>query len=366
MRGPKGLVLLLAAVAVVLWLALRLASAPSGAELTGGELLLPGLAEQVNEIAALEIIDAADGSSTFIYRDGDGNSERWRLREAEGYEADFSRIHELLAGLARARLLEPRSDRPEHHARLGVAAPVAGENSRGGSTEGSGVLLRFPGTRPGMELDGLIVGKPDPTGMGNYVRREGETQVWLADALPPLPASRHEWLERAIMDIPAADMAAVDFHPADGDPVRLRPADEEGRLWVVLDLPDDRQAAPEWILREAADGLARLNLEWVRRHEEALLPESYSQARFQTRDGLVFSLRLFRDDLGAWVHFRVEAAADQRESLAEDLTMNLQLDAMAVDGRLSPWQFALRDEDFDRLDARSETLTQPLQVAPGD
>ncbi len=287
--------------------------------------LLPGLADRINAIDALEVV-APDGSTVAtLHRE----RERWRMREKHDYEADFARIHDLLRDLARARRLEARTDKPQWYGRLGVAAP--------GEGEGSGVALRFPDS----DLPTLIIGHRDPAGIGRYVRLENEARAWLTGQNLELPVERMQWLERAIMDIPAADIREVSIRRPGGESVELRPGDEEGSVWVMLDPPADRKVEPAWKLRQTANALARLNMADVREHDPALIPEGAVASVFTTRDGLVFTATTFSDDAGDWVHFG--ASAD------EPRDTDTEIDIAAVDGRLSPWQFALDSDRFKRL-----------------
>lgn len=304
----------------------------------GDGALLPGLADRINAIDALEVV-APDGSTVAtLHRE----RERWRMREKHDYEADFARIHDLLRDLAKARRLEARTDNPQWYGRLGVAAP--------GQGEGSGVALRFPAS----ELPTLIIGNRDPAGIGRYVRLDNQARVWLTGQNLELPVERMEWLERAIMDIPASDIGEVSIRRPGGESVELRPGDEEGSVWVMLGPPPDREVEPAWKLRQTANALARLNMADVREHDPVLVPEDAVESVFTTRDGLVFTATTFSDDAGDWVHF----SASAREPGDTDS----EIDVVAVDGRLSPWQFALERDRFQRL----RPTVEDLLVTPED
>ncbi|NBB94018.1 MAG: DUF4340 domain-containing protein [Gammaproteobacteria bacterium] len=364
--NAKKLIILGVGTVLALMLALVLVGRPDPSPtLADDTALLPGLADGINDVDALEIV-APDGETVAtLHRE----RERWRMREMHDYEADFARIHDLLRDLARATRLEGRTDRADWYGRLGVADP--------GSGEGSGVVIRFPGS----QLPGLIVGERDPAGIGRYVRLAEETRAWLTDQDIDLPVERIEWLERAIMDIPVEDIESVTVRHGDGDEVDLRPADEAGGTWVMLDAPPGREVEPAWQLRQTANALARLNMTGVRPHDPGLVPEDAVETVFATRDGMVFTAISFSDESGSWVHFRVgldergrggDAQSADAESGSADADASdspaatgaertaREIDVVAVDGRLSPWQFALAGERFDRL----RPTTEYLLVAP--
>jgi hypothetical protein len=337
---------------------------PASAEPDGE--LLPGLAERVNDIDAMEIV-APDGRTVATLHRA---RERWRMREKHDYEADFARIHGLLRELSEARRLEARTANPEWHPRLGVAAP--------GET-GGGTLLRFPGS----DLPSLILGKRDPAEIGRYVRLEGREQAWLTGRSLDVPVERMAWLERAIMDIPAADIRELSVRHPGEESIELRPGDAEGSVWVMLDPPPDREVKQAWQLRQTANALAKLNMADVRPHEPASMPADAVETVFTTRDGMVFSATTFSDEAGDWVHFSVsgEAAATGSGASEEPATAggeggpesgvvtaaneaaDVEIDIVAVDGRLSPWQFALESERFERLRPSVEDLLVALEDA---
>jgi len=361
----RMLMILSLATAAVLALALYLVQRPGNeAVSTLEQPLLPGLKERVNAIEAIDIVGADGELSVQLRRERD----RWRVREKHDYEADFAQIHELLRDLAEARRLEAKTSNPEFHSRLGLADP--------GSGEGSGVLLRWPQA----DLPGLIIGHRDPAGIGRYARLAEAAQSWLTDRDVELDGDPLAWLQRAVMDIPAADIAELTVRHPDGEVVELRPADETGETWVLLDAPADREVKPAWRLRQSADALSRLNLEDVR--PRRALPEDAIEAVFATRDGLRFTASLFSEDDAYWIHFDV-AAADRAERTsgavgqdgeAEDSDADAQadgqpdestrLDAVAVDGRLSPWLYEIERSRFERLTPRMEDLLeQPVEDA---
>src|SRR5699024_9416361 len=233
--------------------------------------------------------------------------------------------------LAQAFRLEKKTGNPDWYGRLGVVSP--------GKAGADGVLVKFPD----LDLPAVIIGHQDPAGLGRYVRLEGETHAWLIDRDIDLPLERMEWLERAIMDIPAADIRSVTIRSADGDEVELRSGNEPGSDWVMLDVPAGREVKPSWELAQTASVLARLNMKDVRPADSVPVPEDAVTTIFRTRDGLQFVARSFSDDRGHWVHFSVgEADASDNDTQTD----GPDLDIVAVDGRLSPWQCAITEERF--------------------
>ena len=306
-------------------------------------LLLPGLREMVNEVDAIDVI-GGDAQVIAALRRADG---RWRVDNRDGYEADFRRVHDFLRELALARRAESRTERPEWFARLGLAEI--------GAPEASGVLIEFPGTA----LPAVILGEQDQTTGARFARLPDETGTWLTDRPLAVPDQTLLWLERSVMDIPASQLSEVTILHPDGDRVRLRPADEDGDQWVLLEVPDGREAGPRWEIRPVANGLASIVLEDVRRHD-GQIPENAVRSLYVTRDGLNFVVSLFRDDSGYWAHFSVSAEPSVVDVEVEtDQDRQLVIDAAAVDARLSPWQFGLHQRKFEVMTRRQDALLAP-------
>jgi hypothetical protein len=339
----RTLLTLAAITVLVLVLALAL-SGPGGAPAEGeGQPLVPGLREVVNDIGAVDVVGANGQTVVRLRRD----EARWRVPDKDGFEADFERVQGLLRDLATGVRADERTSNPDWYARLGVQDV--------GEPDANGVRIDFPDT----ELPSLIVGRVDSSEQGRFVRLADQPRTWLSDRDLEVPSDPIEWLERSIMDIPGTELAEVTVRHSDGDTIRLRPAGEEGRDWVVFNVPAGREAAPMWELRPLANGLANLRLEDVRRHDA--VPENAVRALFVTRDGLNFVASLFEDEDGGWVHFTVsaEVTASEDEELSDEAAQ-ISADAAAVDERLNGWQYRLPERKFDTLTQRLEdVLVEP-------
>lgn len=341
--SQRSIVVLGAVTLIVLLIALLVTGPRPGADSEETGYLIPGLRAQINELNALDVV-AADGELIAALRRG---RDRWLVHNRHDYEADFRLIHDLLRELAAARLAEPRTSLPEWYPRLGLADI--------GTPEAGGVQLEFPGT----EFPAVILGRREAATGGRYARLAGAAQTWLTDRPLQVPEQAVGWLEHSVMDIPASELASVTIVHPDGDRVRLRPADDEGDQWVLLDVPEGREAGPRWEIRPVANGLANIVLEDVRRHDEAL-PDSAVRVLYVTRDGLNFVASLFADDAGHWAHFSVSAEIATDAEADADLE-HLLADAAAVDARLSPWQFRLPQRKVEIMTRRQEELLAPLR-----
>lgn len=363
----RNLLLGLAAATLVAIALVMLLDDDRGAPVVGGGPLLPGLAEQVNALDAIDVVAAGGATAVRLRRD----DERWQVVERDGFEAEFRQVVELLRTLAEAERAEPRTDNPDWYGRLGVTDL--------GDVDATGRRIDFPGT----ELPSLIIGQVDPTDSGSYVRIAGDDQAWLADRVIELAADPVSWLEPGIMDIPGEDLVEVIVTHPDGERVALQKLGEAGD-WVLRDVPEGRSAGPAWKRNALANGLRGLNLDDVRRFDPPH-PDDAVTTELLTADGLRFTARTWREgedgDATAWVHFTVADAGDAVPAGAEPGTDGPAEDApaedaaeasspptaaerlanaVAVDGRLSPWAYAIPARRADDLSPRLDDLLEPI------
>lgn len=332
-----------AALALVLWLA----GGQQPETARNDDLLLPEMRARVNDIEAITITGAGEQTVATLIR----ARQRWRVAEEHEYEADFERVLNLLKNLAEARVVEAKTTRPEWYARLGVED--VSDNQAGG------LRVTFPGT----ELPAVIIGNEAAGPGGRYVRLAGDEQSWLIDQALDLPDTALDWLQRSVMDIPRADIESVLIRHPDGEVVQLNSAGAGtgNDQFVLLDVPEEREAQPAWQLAQVADGLANVRMDGVR--PVADIPEDAVRTLYVTRDGLEFVVSLFSDDDGDWAHFQVTAdtppLGEDEHLTSED--SNTVIDAVAVDGRLSPWQFKLPASKFESMTRRMEDLLVALE-----
>lgn len=366
--------LLIAITAVAVVLVVLLGRDPSGGGAPAeGEPLLPGLDAVVNEVDAVDIVAPGGAIAVSLRRD----KERWRVTEKDGYEAEFSRVVDLLRALSQARLAEPKTANSELYDRLGVQ-DVTGPDATGRRVD-----------FPGREIPSVIVGQAGPTGEASYARRAGEAGSWLLDRIIEVPVDPVTWLEPGIMDIPSSDIARIVIRHPDGETVRLDRVGDDEPEFVLRDVPEGRSAAQPWKRNAVANGLRALNLEDVKRFEPPV-PDDAVGVLFTTTDGLNFVVDLFEADGKYWAHFTASpenpaseagepAEVEEEEGTPETGAANEADDegqagddaekqanerlanAVAVDARLSPWLFAIPERRYNDLTKRMEDLLEPVE-----
>ena len=302
--------------------------------LHSGELMLPGLREQINDVTGL-IIQQPEGEVVSIRL----NNGRWELEEKQDYPVDGGKIRSALLILADAKILEEKTSRPDMYSRLGVEDP----GTPGAQNLSVTVEL-------GEAQRGLIIGK---SAMGNshYVRRSGEAVSLLVNQSLAMEAKAMQWLKTEILDIGAKQISRIDIQHATGEVLTIASVEDSSDNFIIQNLPVGREPISEFAANGIGSSLARLNFEDVRRKQDSDPSESTSIA-FTTREGLLITLSLQPGSPG-WASFSfAQAVPGENDAMAQQ--------ARDYSGRLQDWEFALPERRADQLRKRLDDLLKPL------
>jgi len=293
---------------------------PSG-NLHSGDALLPGFANDVENITTLAVTHASDeDSETSITATRSGDS--WIIAERSNYAADFAKVRAVLRALNDARIIEPKTANPELHVRLGLAAPY-----------GSGGLIATSGE--GIDYQ-VIIG--DATqGEYRYARLADDDQTWLIDQNPELPDSPSDWLATELVDVDESAVTSVKISHDDGEEIRLiRTESEDGASgWSVEGMPDGRELRYSTIANGIAAALDDLTLTDVRATtDDEPAGEQTSVAEFTTDGGNSITATVFEDEGEQWLALNGDDHAG--------------------------WQYQISPSKFSLLTRRWEDLLKPL------
>ena len=258
---------------------------------------------------------------------------RWVVPARGGYPANVETVREVLLAMAEATVLEPKTARPELHARLGVDSPD-NENSKAALVEATA----------GGETFALVFGN---LAQGNYryARVVDEDQSWLIDQNPDIPAEPGDWLDADIVDIDASSIQAVTITHSDGETIRVSKSAAEDANYEVADIPDGRELSYSTVANGIAGALNDLDLDDVRPAEaggEATVTE------FTTFDGATIVATTTRTDDANWLTLTIVPGDDESESLD------------AAKARVEGWQYRIADYKANLLTRRWEDILEPV------
>jgi hypothetical protein len=262
--------------------------------------LFPALAQQVNEVGTLIVADAKQRLT--IQRQGE---ERWVLKEKADYPVRGDAVKKTVIGLAEMQILEPRSENPELHLKMGV-----GDLDKPGS-EAVRVTLR---DKAGKDLASLLIGKTkaSETTMRPaeiFVRKASDTKSWLVHGRIDVKADPMSWVEKDTLKVVRGRIMAVDIMQPDGAKAEIRRPDPAKEEFELAGLPKDKKAKTSDI-NGIAGGLEFVNFDDVAKADQV----DFSKAvvtTYRTYDGLVVEIRTVKKDGKPWVNFKAQVDAEQ-------------------------------------------------------
>jgi hypothetical protein len=236
--------------------------------------LLPGFAAQANDIDWLRVTAAGDEVLVTLERGEPG----WRVAEAAGYAADWAVLRPLLAGLARAEVVEAKTSNPDYYDRLGVRGVAA--------PEASGLRLEF---RPETGLPAVILGNTAQGRDGQYARLADAAGSVLIDRELDLPKRREDWLDRAIVDLAEDEVVEVVITHADGETVRASKVSADDEDFSLDGVAEGFEPTSNWAVNSLAGALSALRLDAVAAESEIDWTGA-TRYRAVTADGLDVSV----------------------------------------------------------------------------
>jgi len=344
----KLLIVVLAALALFAgaWLLTGERRSPTAGSVAGGRLF-PELEPVLNDIDRIRV--ERRGSAYEVLRKG----QRWQLPDKGGYPVLFERVKPLLLGIALLEKLEPKTDKPENYARLGVQEPSA--------DSGNMRISLYAGDRSlaaslivGKIRNGLIAGGRD----GLYVRVPSESRAWLVAGNLDLPQTQADWVDRQIVHIKPRTVRRVTIEHPDGDPLVLEKPRQGAPEYAVVNLPEGAVVKAGADINVLARSLAGLDMEDVLVRSQAGFPASHAvSAVFETWDGLQVTAYTIEQGERIYAWFDVGVAALDVSDLSSVRTT--QSDAAGLRSRLQGWVFQIPRDRGRRLRARLAELVQP-------
>lgn len=329
---------------------------PSRAE--ADSLLMPGVANRINEVDQVRIITAGQTTVASLSR----KEQSWVLDEMAGYRADWPRLQSLLAALATARVIETKTDNPEYYSRLGVEDISAGE------AEGVLVELGFNG-----EKAGVLIGRKAEGRKGQYVRPQAQKASALVDQDFDIPTTALEWLDSRIIDISASQVAEVEVLHPDNNRVLITRISADQTDFDLVGLPENRELKSSWAVNSLASVLSMLDLQSVRADEGVdwssavnmrLLLFSGMEIMVDTMQaGDEYLLRLHAANPGAKV--LKSGTGDSAETdLQPDIEAGAASDVAAsvedINLKTAGWVYGISKRKYDDIVKKTEDLLKPL------
>jgi len=333
--------LLIAVLAAAAAIALLLPSRGGREASPNGGPVLEGLAERVNKVDRLVFTGGGGSPVSTLERD----ETVWRIAELGGYPADWGKLREFLAGLARAEVVEAKTANPEYYDRLGVEDP---------RQEGAqGILIEI--FREGQGT-ALIAGN-DATGRdGQYLRIADRAQSVLADRSLDATAEPIEWADTAVLDIGSALVAELEILHPDGERVSISKVSADDGDFTLAGVPEEREAASTWTVNSLANVFSLLRMDGVAPDDGSPAPDPV-RIRALTFDGLEVNAEAFERDGEYWIRVGADAPEPATEEGASEPGVGGEPStADAINRRTAGWLYRVPELKFRAMTRRMEDL----------
>jgi Domain of unknown function (DUF4340) len=293
-----------------------------------GDLVLPGLEQNLNSITTVRLLKAGDLHTT-LQKEAGG----WSVTE-RGWPADLSKMRKLLLDLGALNIVEEKTRLPANYPELGV------EDISQPKASGTRVELIAP-TRTWA----VIVGKSS-SGKSGYVRVAGAPQSLLAAPLLSVDADPKGWLDQQLIDLPAQRVRQVEEKPAQGPAFSASREKKDDANFTVAPLPKGRVLTGPAAAAPLTAGLSSLTLDDVHKGS-APADAQVSHAVFRTFDGLEVEVSGRKDGARALVAITARSTAKETEAEAQKLN-----------ARLNGWEFEIPDYKYTAIFTPLEELLQ--------
>jgi len=211
--------------------------------------LLPAeLVKNINDIEHVEIIGPGNTPVATL----DKKDKGWQVAQLNHYHADWKKLQRMLAALATAKVVEPKTDKPQYYARLGVEDVT--------DKTATGVLVKIGS---GDSALAVIVGHKAKGRQGQYVRLQQAAASALIDKTLEVPAKTLDWVERRIIDINASEVAEVEIIHPDGKRVLVSKKTASQTDFSFDGLPSGKEIKSSWSVNSLGSALSMLDLESV-------------------------------------------------------------------------------------------------------
>ncbi len=340
---------------------------------TGGPLL-PDLQARVNNVDAVRLQSQEGGVINLVRQGG-----IWVVKDHYNYRANPDRVSILLKQVATLEKIEPKTAKPQNHARLNLDDP-AGENALG-----TRITLKANGEEVADVVIGLV--SPPDHGGGTFVRLFSEDQTWLAkDEVKPRRRLL-DLLDRSVVNVDGRRIRSVDIQRSavkndEKEPITIsKETPSQDKYNLSASIPAGFQPKADHELSSIARVPDFMVLEDVKPATD-LKWDHPVETIFETFDGLRLTFRsAVQKDGKVWSS--VAAATTNRSLNLDDyIVANKAADTEAgriagqmktpeelaeevklLASRLNGWAYRLTDYKAKRLTATSQEVIEKPEAA---
>ncbi|HEY7301699.1 MAG TPA: DUF4340 domain-containing protein [Xanthobacteraceae bacterium] len=258
-----------------------------------GERVLPGLADNANQITGLTVRKDADTLSM-------ERRDAGFVAADSGFPVKTDAVRDLLASSLELTFEEGRTTDASRYGDLGLADP-------GQPNGGTEVALR---TASGDVAD-FIVGNHDgtvggPVG-GEFIRLKDAPQTWLVRGNVRLPSGRSDWFEAFDFGVKRSEIHKIEVSGGARDAVTVTAVADKPGEFTLENVPEKR-VEDTYKVSRLTSPIESFRFEDVRKATK--LPDDPRRLVADVGDGLRISLTSAGEPSDGWVQIGVEAMSD--------------------------------------------------------
>ncbi|MDH5358698.1 MAG: DUF4340 domain-containing protein [Gammaproteobacteria bacterium] len=324
-------------------------------------LLFPDLFEQLNNVDTIKIKSNQDEFT--LYKEG----EDWYIKERWNYLADFNLVKRAMIDIAEAKILERKTDNPQHHVLLGVEGDEEG---------GSSILVTMLSGE--QKTASLIVGSERELGQTSgprqfYVRRSNEDRAWLSEGYLNINPLMLNWIKSEVINIERERIAQVNIIQPNGDTATIVNLGKKDKFGVP-EMMENTVFKYKQLGYDIAGSLFQLRMEDVQPLSDFSRGEAeVVKAEFITFDGLKVTVDTSFDDGFYYSTFRADYDQSAIKEASEDIQQldvlktpeQVQKEVAILNKQLAAWVYRFGGfVGTNLMRAESDIVTKANQTIP--
>ncbi|MFP6781117.1 MAG: DUF4340 domain-containing protein [Gammaproteobacteria bacterium] len=309
-------------------------------------LLFPQLMNVLNDVNEISV---AGSDNTIDLRDADGN---WVVTNRDDFPADISKVRSTLLELAQARVVESKTNKPEHYAKIGVNTPD--------SPDSTSFLINASSAQD--KLISLIVGNKrsnsQPGTPQYFVREVDSSTALLVQAGLELNADPTQWMDTEIVDIAAERVRSVTIGKNKTKPIVVSKQQPDENFYSLANIPEGFTAASRSVVSSFGALLLGVRFDNVLTAKKIEGENPRTTSMLETFDGLRATIEQFDYEDSLVTRFRftydpelVEPADTEPEDQADgenpspelDTEPSVQSSIEELNRRVQRWVYVLPD-----------------------
>ncbi len=266
-----------------------------------GALFFRDIEQKLNDVVTVEIVQGKEHIT--LQRD----DETWRIKEKDGYAADFDKLKPLVLSIANLLRVEAKTGKADQYDKLGVTDPAAEDATH------PGVILKDGN---GETLAALVIGDVHDSDDGVkkqlYVRRLNEAQAWLVEGKVEVVTDAAAWLRKdRIVDIFRSRIKSLNITLPDGAHYLVTKASPEDKGFQYSPLPHNAKIRSQARLDDMSAALENVVPDDVFVADTVTFPATgVGHNEYHSFDGLAVKTALLQKDNKWYVKYEVSFDAN--------------------------------------------------------